>query len=92
MAILESITIYRGYSYGNELNPLRGKVKFKHNNNALEIDLNEELSHAVLAVCAEQLVAASKLAAENMTADILEAKPSITNKSNKAELEHAESM
>ena len=48
--------------------PLRAQVEFKHPAGEVKIDLGEEASAAVLAVVADQIIAAATLRAEDMKA------------------------
>ena len=81
MLILEKIDINRGYyskyTHSEELPALKGSVTFKGSSNTLEIELTEELSKRIIEICAEEIVKATKAAAEIMTADIINSVPAI---------------
>lgn len=83
--ILEKIEINRGYysKYTTDtLPPLKGSVTFKGSSNTLEIELTEELSTRIIAICADEIVKATKAAAEIMTADIINSVPAIAGESS----------
>lgn len=70
--IMESLHISRGY---NGKQPLHGTIEFKGGTGKITLNLREELAIRVLAICADELVEASKLAAAEMTAEIITALP-----------------
>jgi len=50
----------------------RGKVTFEGPQGVVQVNVGEALSQRILGVCAQELVAASRQVAENMTAEIIE--------------------
>lgn len=50
----------------------RGEVTFSGKQGKVQIQMGDELSRKVLAVCSEQLVDASRQVAEQMTAQLIE--------------------
>ncbi len=70
--IMKRLLIDRGYD-GKA--PLKGVVEFTGRAANIEINLREELAARVLAICADEIVEASKLAAAEMTAEVITALP-----------------
>lgn len=70
--IMKRLNINRGYD-GKQ--PLSGVVEFSGKVGNIAINLREELAARVLAICADEIVEASKLAAAEMTAEVITALP-----------------
>lgn len=75
MLVLDELRIYRqtrwDYTTKQEARSLRGKITFKGNAGAVELNLDEELSQRLLAVVAEEVAAAGREVAHNLTAEIV---------------------
>ena len=61
-------------TYGADIGKYTGTASFRNQYGEINLLLTSELSNRILQVCAEELVAASKETAQNMTAAILEHK------------------
>ena len=70
--IMKRLNIHRGY---DNKQPLCGTVEFSGRSGEIKINLREELAVRVLAICADELVEASKAAAAEMTAEVITALP-----------------
>lgn len=64
----EKLFISKHYQGG-----LTGWIEFKNELGSIELQLPDELAQQLLALCADNLVAISKQAADEMTAKVIEA-------------------
>lgn len=69
--VLRSLHIHK--PYGRSDKTYEGSIEFTGQNGEVKVRLDPKLSAAVLAVCAEAVVEASKAVAEAMTIDFTEA-------------------
>ncbi len=69
--ILEQLTITRS-TYGPDKGRMSGRVKFSSAAGTVELQLGEEVSRAIVRICAEGIVQASKQVADQMAADVIE--------------------
>jgi len=76
---LDKIYITRS-DYGQNKGRLSGRIGFKGACGNIELTLNESLSQKIVAICADEMVAASKDIAANMTAEIINAAPELIAK------------
>ena len=65
---LQNLHIYK--NYGDD--SYRCNAEFTGESGKIQLSLRPELSRHILAVCADEIVEASKAAAKNMTAEILQ--------------------